>query len=199
MVSICTYYGKSSTISYLRDIMGTDAFGTSINGICKGLDDVGFDHKAIFIGMESFAKGDFTLPAIARLVRSDGSAHFVAVYKIKEGIVRYMDPAYEKVQTKTIKDFSRDFDGGLILMYPNSNFKKSRLKKERLRDLFMRIIAPHKNMFIMSIIMSVMLTFFGIFSSMFNKILVDDIIPYQKSNQLMMYTLVLVIIGLAQI
>lgn len=199
VVSICAHYGKETTISYLRDIMGTDAFGTSINGICKGLAEVGFDHKAIFIGSRSFAKGDFTLPAIARLVRNDGSAHFVAIYTIKDGIVRYMDPAYDKAQKKTVEEFSKDFDGGLILMYPNEKFVKTKKRKKGLINIFKRIVRPHKGLFAMAIIMSVMLTLFGIVSAMFNKILVDDIIPYQKENQLLLYAIVLGLIGLAQI
>lgn len=76
-VSICSFYGMEVTISKLRDIMGTDAYGTSIAGIVKGLEHVGFEARSIYISRESFAHDKFTLPAIARLVRQDGTAHYV--------------------------------------------------------------------------------------------------------------------------
>lgn len=43
VVSISQFYGKSATISQLREIMGTDAYGTTINGVVKGLDYLGFE------------------------------------------------------------------------------------------------------------------------------------------------------------
>lgn len=120
--------------------MGTDAIGTSINGICKGLDELGFESRSIYIGSESFANDEFTLPAIARLVRDDGTAHFVAVYEIKKGVVRYMDPAYNKAQKKTVAEFSKDFDGGLIMMIPREDFIRTKEKKRSLLNTFSRII-----------------------------------------------------------
>ena len=78
VVSICSYYGKYVTIAQLRDIMGTDAYGTTIDGLNKGLQSLGFDSRPIYISSDSFAHDEFTLPTIARLVREDGTAHYVA-------------------------------------------------------------------------------------------------------------------------
>ena len=139
VVSICAHYGKEVTIAKLREIMGTDAYGTSISGIDKGLKELGFDSRLIYISRESFANDTFTLPAIARLVRSDGTAHFVVVYEIRKGIVTYMDPAYDRVQKKTLDEFNEDFDGGLIMMIPKEEFIKTRDTNRTLSQTFMAV------------------------------------------------------------
>lgn len=54
-------------------------------------------------------------------------------------------------------------------------------------------------LFIVAVVMSVLLTVFGIISAMFNKVLVDEIIPYQEEHQLLLYGIVLVSIAVTQI
>lgn len=182
------------TISKLREIMGTDAFGTSIEGLQTGLEQLGFFSRTIYIGRDSFTKDDFTLPAIARLVREDGTAHFVSVYKIKNGTVTYMDPAFSKIQKKSIDEFNKDFDGGLIMMVPNEEFIRTKEKRRSLFRSFARMIRPQMPLFVMAIIMSILLTVFGILTALFNKILVDEIIPYHEDRQLLLFGIVLIII-----
>ncbi len=198
-VSICAYYGKEVTISKLREVMGTDAYGTSIAGLIKGLESVGFRAKSLYISRESFANDTFTLPAIARLVRSDGTAHYVSVYQIRKGIVTYMDPDQPVVQRKTIEEFNVDFDGGLIMMVPTNEFLKGKENTHSLRLVFSRIIKAHTGLFILAIVFSVIMTIFGIISAMFNKVLVDEIIPYQQEHQLLLFAIVLVAIGVTQV
>jgi len=192
VVSISLYYGKYVTIAELRDIMGTDAYGTTIDGLTKGLQALGFDTRAIYISSESFTNDAFTLPAIARLVREDGTAHYVAVYKITKTRVIYMDPDTGKTEKKSIEEFNKDFDGGLIMMIPKEEFIRTREKNRTLIGTFGRMISAHKGLFIMAIIMSVLITLFGIFTALFNKTLVDEIIPYQEDKQLLLFGIVLV-------
>ncbi len=193
-VSICAYYGKDVTIAKLREVMGTDAIGTSIKGINDGLISLGFDSRPIYISKESFANDQFTLPAIARLVRADGTAHYVAVYRINNGKVTYMDPADGSVKKDDIETFNKDFDGGLIMMIPKEEFIRTKDKGTGLLQIFSRMISSHKVLFASAIIMSILLTAFGIITALFNKVLVDEIIPYQEDNQLLMFGIVLVLI-----
>jgi len=51
--SICYHYGKEISISRLRDMMGTDAYGTSVNGLVSGLKSIGFEVRAVKAPKES--------------------------------------------------------------------------------------------------------------------------------------------------
>ena len=103
VASICAFYGKEITIIKLRELLGTDIAGTTVKGITEAMPKLGFESKAVRIDPESFTKG-FTLPAIARTVRKDGTAHYVVIYSISMGRIRYMDPATDRIQSRSGSD-----------------------------------------------------------------------------------------------
>lgn len=201
VASICAYYGREITIVKLRELLGTDISGTTVKGITEAVKKLGFESKAIRVSKESFVSG-FTLPAIAHIVRKDGTSHYVVIYDIhKSGnthTVKYMDPAKDKMQKKSIQDFFNDFDGILVLLAPNDNFLKSKEGAKSVFSSFIGLLKPHWKMFATAIAASIVLTIFGIVLSLFNKILIDEIIPYNLSKQLWLFAVVLLIVLITQ-
>jgi len=197
--SVCSFYGKEITIVKLRELLGTDIAGTTIKGITEAMGKLGFEAKAVRVDPDSFKEG-FTLPAIARIVRKDGTAHFVVIYSIKKnGKMKYMDPATDRIQKKNIKEFYEDFDGVLVMMVPTEEFVTGKEGKKSVFSSFVSLIRPHWKMFAVAIGASVLMTIFGIILSIFNKVLIDEIIPYNLDHQLTLFAIVLVIITLTQI
>jgi ABC-type bacteriocin/lantibiotic exporters, contain an N-terminal double-glycine peptidase domain len=47
LATICKFYKKELTIMKVREIIGTDAYGTSVQGIVSGAEKLGFEAKAI--------------------------------------------------------------------------------------------------------------------------------------------------------
>ncbi|MCQ2070225.1 MAG: peptidase domain-containing ABC transporter [archaeon] len=200
MVSICRYYGKEISFSTLRDRMGTDSRGTTIKGIVDGLTEIGFENRAIFIKRNAFEKGNYTLPAVARMINERGLSHYVAVYSVSKGIVTYMDPAKDKVQKKTVDEFYTSFDGQMILLSPTPEFiTGSEGKETGFFGTMLSIVKPQKDLFIVALVASVLLTIVGIALSIFNKTLIDELIPYREEDQLMMIALILCIIVVTKI
>lgn len=64
---ICLHYKKETTISTLRDKMGTDLIGTNLIGLSRCADELGFISQAIRIDREGFLS-EFTLPCIANTI-----------------------------------------------------------------------------------------------------------------------------------
>jgi ATP-binding cassette subfamily B protein len=193
------HYGHELTIVKLRELLGTDITGTTVKGIVEALPKLGFEAKAVRVDKDAFLTG-FTTPAIARLVKKDGTTHFVVIYKVngkKETLV-YMDPAESKIQKKKVSEFFEDFEGILILMLPNDNFTLSKDGNMNVFSSFISLIKPHWKMFAVAIAVSVILTVFGVVMSMFNRILIDEIIPYNLDKQLTMFAVVLVLVVLTQ-
>lgn len=190
VASVCAYYGKEVTIVKLRELLGTDILGTTINGIHDALGTLGFEKRVVRIDRASF-ESPFTLPAIAHIVRSDGTSHFVVIYRInpKKQAVTIMDPAEERIIKKNIDDFHKDFDGIIIMMVPNSEFKPSKAKSNSIITNFINLIKPNKKLFIIALVASVILTIFGVLLSLFNKVLVDEIIPYHQEHQLLIFAI----------
>ena len=197
LATISMYYKKEITITKLRDILGTDIKGTTLKGLEDGAKRLGFDTRAIRVDKESF-KSKYTLPAIAHIITDEGLSHFVVIHKVKKEKVIILDPA-KGVKKETVEDFFKSFDGILLLLIPNNEFSAGKDKASGMFSKFIGLLLPQKALFIYSIIASAILTVLGIASSFFNKFLMDEILPYGLKNQLTVFVIGFLVLGITQI
>lgn len=197
LATVSMYYKKEITITKLRDVLGTDIKGTTLKGLEDGANRLGFDTKAIRVDKEGF-KSKYTLPAIAHVITEEGVSHFVVIHKVKKDKVVILDPA-KGVEKKEIEEFFKSFDGILLLMIPNHEFSPGKNKSGGMLSKFISLLLPQKSLFIYSIIGSIILTVLGIASSFFNKILMDEILPYGLKNQLKVFVIGFLVLGITQI
>jgi ATP-binding cassette, subfamily C, bacteriocin exporter len=197
LATVCMYYKKEITITKLRDILGTDIKGTTLLGLEDGAKKLDFDTRAIRVDKIAF-KEKYTLPAIAHVITKEGLTHFVIIHKIKNDNVIILDPAKGK-EKKTIDEFFESFDGVLLLLVPNNEFNVGKIKGQGILSKFVKLLLPQKSLFIYSIITSFILTVLGIASAFFNKILMDEILPYSLKNQLNIFVIGFLVLGITQI
>lgn len=87
MAMVCLHYKKETTITRLRDMMGTDLKGTNLIGLSKCAEELGFMSQAVRVDREGFLS-EYTLPAIANIVTKEGLSHFIVVFKITNLIIK---------------------------------------------------------------------------------------------------------------
>ncbi len=197
LATICMYYKKDITITKLRDILGTDITGTTLKGLEDGANRLGFDTRSIRVDKQGL-ESKYTLPAIAHVITEEGLSHFVVIHKIKKGKVTILDPAKD-VRKEEVDEFIKSFDGILLLLVPNNEFIVEKDNKDGMLSKFISLLLPQKALFIYSIIAAILLTIMGIASSFFNKILMDEILPYGLKNQLLIFSIGFLILGVTQI
>ncbi|MPW27326.1 peptide cleavage/export ABC transporter [Alkalibaculum sp. M08DMB] len=197
LATICLHYGLDLSITKLRDMVGTDIKGTNLAGLVDGAKKLHFEVKPIRVDTKSFMS-DFTLPAIAHVIKEDGLSHFVVVHKIKKKKVIISDPA-KGIQKITQDKFFDMFDGVILLMVPTSEFEKGRQKSKNVFNMFVKLILPQKKLMVITIFASLVLSIMGIVSSFFSKILMDEILPYNLKSSLYTYAIAFFIIALFQI
>lgn len=185
IATVCLQYKKEMTITKLRDMSGTDVKGTTVLGIVNTLEKLGFEAKAVRITRESF-NDNFTLPMIARVLTKDGLTHFVVVHKICKNKLLIADPSYG-LKNIFIDEFFNDFDGFAVFCAPTNSFIADKTKTKGVFSRFFNLLLAQKKLFIFAIIGSIILTALGIASSFFNKILMDEILPYNLTNQLLLF------------
>ena len=191
---ICLFYRKETTIMQLRDKMGTDLRGTNLLGLKKCAIELGFSAEAIRVDRESFMS-DFTLPCIANVLTKEGLSHFVVVFKKNKKYVVLGDPAKDLIRV-TIDDFFQEFTGVLLLLKPDESFERSNQKTSDLFMQYIQLLIPQKKLFLSAILASFLITLLGIISSIFNKILMDEILPYQLENTLILTIFIFTFISL---
>ena len=224
LAMVCLHYKKEITITRLRDMMGTDLKGTNLTGMEKAAQELGFSTAAVRVDRENFLS-EFTTPCIAQVITDEGLAHFVTVFKkttIKDDGERrrhmlrqeeerkkcadegkkfrcrdYViigDPAKE-LKKISLDEFYKNFTGVLLLMTPTSEFKTGKQKQGSMVKRFLDLLLPQKKLFFYAILSSVIMTVLGIASSMYNKILMDEILPYGLKSLLVAVILVFSIVS----
>ena len=71
LAMICLHYKKETTITRLRDMMGTDLKGTNLIGLSRCAESLGFVCQAVRVDREGFLSR-YSLPAIANVVTKEG-------------------------------------------------------------------------------------------------------------------------------
>lgn len=108
------------------------------------------------------------------------------------------DPAKDLMKV-SLDDFYKEFTGTLLILKPDMRFSPGKSEKGKIFNRFVKLLTPHKRLFAYSIIASVILTVLGIVSSLFNKILMDEILPYKLENQLLMVVIIFAVIAVVQV
>ena len=222
LAMVCLHYKKEITITRLRDMMGTDLKGTNLVGLQKAANELGFTTAAVRVDRENFLS-DFSLPCIAQVITDQGLAHFVVIFKkttIKDdekrrkhvieedkkkqdGTKKYKckdyvvigDPATE-LKKITLDEFYKNFTGVLLLLNPTSEFKGGKEKTGSLMKRYMKLLLPQKKLFAYAIVSSLLITILGIVSSIFNRALMDEVLPYGLQNLLVTLILVFSVVGI---
>jgi len=196
LAMVCLHYRKETTITRLRDMMGTDLKGTNLLGLSKCADSLGFTSQAVRVDREGFLS-KYTLPAIANVVTKEGLSHFVVVFKITEKYVVIGDPAKDLMRMKT-DEFYKGFTGAMLILIPNEKFAAGHLKGKKMFDQYIELLLPQKKLFFYGILASFLMTLLGILSSIFNNVIYDEILPYKQENVLKMMILVFIGVSLTQ-
>ena len=225
LAMVCLHYKKEVTITRLRDMMGTDLKGTNLVGLQKAANELGFTTAAVRVDRENFLS-DFSLPCIAQVITDQGLAHFVVVFKkttikddgerrrhmLKEAeaakedekngkkhkckdYVVIGDPGSE-LKKISLDEFYKNFTGVLLLMNPTSEFKGGKIEKGGMFKRYVDLLLPQKKLFAYAILASLITTILGIASSMFNKILMDEVLPYGLDNLLVTLILVFSVVSI---
>ena len=200
LAMVCLHYKKETTITRLRDMMGTDLKGTNLIGLSKCADALGFTSQAVRVDKENFLS-DFTLPCIANVITKEGLTHFIVVFKKvhqkKTDYVIIGDPAKDLIKI-TLDEFYKTFTGTLLLLKPDGRFSPEKSEKGKMFNRFLKLLLPHKKLFAYAIVASIILTILGIVSSLFNKILMDEILPYKLKNPLLLVVIIFAILAVVQ-
>jgi len=197
LAMVCLYYGKETTITKLRDKMGTDLKGTNLIGLSSCADELGFVSQAVRVDKEGL-KSKFQLPAIANIVTKEGFSHFVVLFKITKNYVIVGDPG-DSLKKERFEDFYERFTGVLLLIKPTEDFSTKDDKQNTIFHRYVKILKPQWKLFVYAIIASFIMTLLGIISSLVNNVIYDEVLPYSEFDALKMVLLVFLTISLVQI
>ena len=131
LASICAYYGSIYPIARIRQYAFIEKKGTNILGMIKASERLGLTAKGVKADHE--ALHSVALPLIAHVIIDDRLQHFIAVYKITNDSIEYMDPADGEIHKTHIESFLNMWTGV---------FQKGNMKKSNWENLY-NLFRPH--------------------------------------------------------
>lgn len=173
LASVSAYYKLEIPISKIRQFTGTDKKGTTVLGMLDGAQKLGFDAKGVRGNPESLLK--IPKPAIAHIIVKKQLQHYVVIYKVSKTKIEIMDPGMGKKITLSVKDFTKQWTGVLVILLPNETFV-SRNEKISLIARFWFLLKPHKFTFLQALIGSVFYTLLGFSTSIYLQKITDHVL-----------------------
>lgn len=194
--TIARQYGSKLSITYIRDIAGTDTQGTSVLGMVKAAEQLGFSAKAVRAEHAAFDQS-ITLPAIAHIVIDQQLLHYVVIHKISKEKIIIADPGKGLIKYKK-DDFLKIWTGILILLTPTEAYEKQKEIRNISSDIF-RLILQQKSLIIHTFLASFIITIFGILGTFYFQTIIDQILPNGLSNTLHILSIGLLIMYLFKV
>ena len=174
LATIAKQYGKSLSITKIREVAGTDKQGTNVFGMVTAAEQLGFTAKGVKGNQEAFFSG-FPLPAIAHVIVDGTLLHYVVIHKITKDKVIIADPGKGIVKT-TPEEFFKQWTGVMILLVPAVTFEKGKETKS-IFERFFKLLLPQKKLVFDIFIASLLITALGILAAFYFQIIMDDILP----------------------
>lgn len=196
LATVSKQFGLSIPITKIREVAGTDKQGTSVYGLIKAAESLGFSAKGVK-GNENAFYSNFPLPAIAHTFQDNKLLHYVVIHKITKKKVIIADPVLG-ICSYTHAEFFKIWTGVLILLTPTVAFEKG----DQTKNIFQRffgLISPQKKLIFHIFLASLLYTFLGILGAFYFKFLLDDILPYGLINTLHIISIGIILLGVFKI
>ncbi len=173
LLMIIKYYNGFVSLEKLRDITKTTKLGVNAYNLCEGAKEVGFEAECLKVSIENLDKKEIFLPIIAH-VKINNYGHYVVIYKVnkKKKYLIIGDPA-SKVKKVTFEEFHKIWNGIIINLHP---CRKMPMENDNSIFYFIvELIKPFKTISIFVFLLSVLVIIFSCASSLYFKIILDNI------------------------
>ena len=136
LASVARFHGTPVSVTFLRDVAGTEAEGTSLHGLCSAATAIGFDARPVKVSRDR--SGDMALPAIIHWEKN----HWVVLYRVDGGGAVIGDPAIglRKVTTEQLRDW---WSGYAAVLTPTDALRDAPVDRASLRWVA-PLLRPHR-------------------------------------------------------
>ncbi len=183
LATISKYYGKTFTISSCRELVGAGEQGTTLLGLKRGAESLGFNTRAVQISLEVLHKQALTFPAI---IHWQGY-HWVVLYG-KQG-KKYVigDPAVGVLYLEE-KDLILGWKGGItLLLEPDpTRFYDRQDEADKIVGIrkFLRRVSPQTPIIFQALLLNTFLGILSLATPFLMQILTDDVLVRGDSQLL---------------
>ena len=176
----------------------------TLPAIAQVITDQGLTHFVVIFKKTTIKEDDARRKHVVQ--EKERKADASKKYKCKDYVV-IGDPANE-LKKISLDEFYKNFTGVLLLLNPTAEFKggtgkhkvegkeEAKAARNNMLKRYMDLLLPQKKLFAYAILSSVILTLIGIVSTVFNKAIMDEVLPYGLNNLLVTLILVFSVVSI---
>jgi ATP-binding cassette subfamily B protein len=175
LATVALHHRRPLALEPLRDLTGTDRVGTSLLGLLRAAEKLGFSAKGVRGPYEALAQ--VPLPAVAHVRTEEGLGHFVVLHRVNRGGVVVADPA-RGVRRLTRAEFVRRWTGYLLVLVPEPQAPPAAAGAAPVPPWrrFLGLLAPHAGLLAEAFACALLMTVLGVSTSYFIQHLVDSVL-----------------------
>lgn len=196
LASVAAYYKRYVPVSRIRQWIGTDKEGSSVLGLVKGAEKMGFDAKGVKGNSTSLPK--IPIPAIAHLVLKNKLQHYVVIYRVTKKHIQVMDPGPGKTKKIPRRSFEQSWTGFLMILLPGDSFRPGN-EKRSVYLRFWHLLKPHNATLVQAMIGSVFYTVLGFSTSIYLQKITDHVLVNANLRLLNLMSVLMIFLLLAQL
>lgn len=190
---ITRYFGGCISKEYLRDITNTTREGVTAFDLIEGAKKLGFN--AYGVNGDVLDIDNSKLPCIAHVVLKKSYYHFIVIYKInkKKKELLIADPSNNHISKIKLDDFKNISTNNYIFLKPMKKLLYVD-KNTKLKDILTDFIFNNIKTIFKILILSIIITLTHIFLSFEFKILLEYVINYHNTNNLIFLSLIFLLL-----
>ena len=157
LATVALHYRRPIGLEQMRDLANTDRIGTTLLGLLKAAEKLGFLAKAVKGSYEALALAP--LPAVAHVKTEDGLGHFIVLHRVKKSGVVVADPG-RGIEKLTREEFCRRWTGYMLLLAPEPKAPPVEPGQAPVAPWrrFLRLLAPHSAVLVEAFVCALLMT-----------------------------------------
>ena len=192
LASIIKFHNGECSLENLRKLSGTSKQGTTLLGLMQAAQQFGFDAEGLEAeGVQNLR--DLNEPAILHVLIEDRLQHYLVYYYLRCGRYVLGDPAKGIVEMRA-EELNKIWKSKTLLsLTPTEKFEQVRETKNKKKQWIIGLIKDDFSILFISLFLGIVISLIGISTAIFSQKLIDDILPKENTQKLML-SLVLVTI-----
>lgn len=191
LAMISCYHGFDADMTSLRRKFSISSHGLGLKNVMEMATRLHFAPRALRVELEEL--NQIQLPCILHWSLN----HFVVLKTVQHNKYTLHDPAFGE-RTLDIKTFNQEFTGIVLELTPTQEFKQGEEKKALKINHFWSSIVGLRRSLTQVILLSLLLQIFALAAPFYMQTIVDDVLPRQDTNLLIVLALGFALLMLIQ-
>lgn len=191
LASICRHYGRFLSITKSREAVGTGQLGTTLLGLKRGSETLGFNARSVKASLEVLDRiKEVPLPAVIHWK----GYHWVVLYGIQGKKYIIADPAVG-IRHLDRRELMTAWNGIMLLLEPDPDLFSDQPQEESIGGFgrFFKRILPYRALLAQVLVINIVLGLLSLGSPLLIQLLTDDVL-IRGDTQLLTVVVIAVIV-----